>query len=126
MSSIDRLAGERHQTARSALAALGEQRRENVRLRVDCARSRHLATIYDSPDGLVYASMVGPHAHGDRDFVDVAHHAQRRGTEYSDMLEVGTDDADDAMPAWCECGPRTLSRAELVAAVAARKHRLRA
>lgn len=53
------------------------------------------------------------HAHGHRDRVDTPHHAGSH-EHWTLPLAVGAY-ADDAVPAWCECGVWTLSRAQLQA-----------
>jgi len=107
----------RHRRAAAALAAYGAHRSDHQRLAVRCRRGHHVAFVYDTPSGLVYWAITGPHAHGSRDFVDTPHHAAARGSEYVDLLQAEPVD-DDALPAWCDCGPHSLSRAELVAAIA--------
>lgn len=92
-------------------------------INVQCSRSHHVAAVFETPQGLVYRSVEGPHAHGSRDRQDVAHHGSHHGTEYVDLL-VG-DPHDDALPAWCECGPRTVSRAMLIDAVRQRQGTVR-
>lgn len=115
------VAGRRH-TAAAALRELGGGRSESLRLEVLCANSHRVAAVYDTPAGLVYSTTLGPHAHGSRDFVGTEQRHGYRGKEYTDLLHGGAL-VDDALPAWCGCGPRTLSRAELTAAVAGyRRH----
>ena len=48
----------------------------------------------------MFESLVGPHAHGDRDFVDTAHNWNLHGTRYVDLLDAGRF-ADDLVPARC-------------------------
>jgi hypothetical protein len=55
--------------------------------------------------------------------VDEPHHTASHGIEQIDLLERDAP-ADDALPASSECGPRVLSRAELLRALAEGKHRL--
>jgi hypothetical protein len=107
----------RRQVAADALAVFGKQRSEHQRLSVQCAHSHHLAAVYETEAGLVYHAIEGPHAHGSMDFVDTAHHGGPRGTEYVDLLSAGPM-ADDGLPAWCDCGPHTLSRSDLLKAAA--------
>jgi hypothetical protein len=108
---------DRRHTAYVALEELGGPRSESLRLEVLCAKSHRVAAVYDTPAGLVYTTTIGPHAHGSRDFVGTEQRHGCRGKEYTDLLRGGAL-VDDALPAWCGCGPRTLSRAELAAAVA--------
>jgi hypothetical protein len=104
---------DRQERAAQALAALGSHRSQKRRLNVQCPRSHHVAAVYETDEGLVYCAIEGPHAHGSKDRVDTAHHGGSRGTEYVDLL-VGDLLVDDALPAWCDCGPWTLSRAQLL------------
>ena len=46
------------------------------------------------------------------------HHGSHPSNEYADLLRAQAH-ADDALPAWCDCGPHTLSRAQLLRDVAA-------
>jgi hypothetical protein len=111
------------EAARAALESLGAHRADARRLSVRCSRSHHVASVYVTPAGLVYTSLVGPHAHGSRDRVDEPHHAASHGSEVVEPLE-GNPLADDALPASCECGPRVLSRADLLRALAQGRRRL--
>lgn len=113
----------RRRKASDALGALGTHRSDSRRLNVQCPRSHHVASVYDTEAGLVYSAVTASHAHGSRDFVDTAHHGGRRGTEYADLLDAGPM-VDDDLPAWCECGPRTLSRTELGEHIAAERRKL--
>ena len=111
------ISGRRQYLAETALASLGKQRSERQRLSVQCTHSHHLAAVYETKAGLVYHAVEGPHAHGRKDFVDTAHHGGPRGTEFVDLL-VGEVASSDALPAWCDCGPHSLSRSDLLAAAA--------
>ncbi|PVZ05833.1 hypothetical protein [Actinomycetospora cinnamomea] len=96
-----------------------------VRLRVQCARSHHVAEVHDVDGTLVYLSWPGPRGHGRRDRVDTAHKGDA-ARAWADVLETGPDALDDdELPARCECGPRTLSRRALLAAVRDHQRRLR-
>ncbi len=107
----------RQARARDALDALGDERDDRALVRVRCGRSHHVAAVFDTSAGPVFESLIGPHAHGgDRDFVDTAHHGDRKGTRFVDVLDAGRF-ADDLVPATCECGTHELSRAELQHAV---------
>jgi hypothetical protein len=107
----------RHDRATRALTELGGERAEHEVLSVQCAHSHHVAAVYRTPVGPVFRSMTGPHAHGRMDRPDVAHHGHEHGTEYVEMLD--SDQADDMLPAWCDCGTWSLSRADLLAEVRA-------
>jgi hypothetical protein len=70
-----------------------------------------VASVVATPDGIVVTGERTGHAHGHRDRVDTPHHA---GTRERWSLPLVADVlADDAVPAWCECGRWTLSRARL-------------
>lgn len=114
----------RRQIAADALATLGMHRGDHQRLSVQCSRSHHLAAVFETGAGLVYQAIEGPHAHGSRDRVDTAHHGGPRGTEYVDLL-VGDPMSDDGLPAWCDCGPHTLSRSALLEEAASGSHTVR-
>lgn len=116
---------ERRHAAQTALQALSAQRDEHLLCSVRCSRNHHVAAVYDTAAGPVYEALTGPHAHGRRDFIDAGHHGQHHGTPILDLLDAGTDPTvDDALPAWCECGPRILSRSELQDALAAHQRQL--
>jgi hypothetical protein len=104
---------DRRRIAADALAGLGAHRTDHQRLNVQCPRSHHLAAVYETQAGLVYHAIEGPHAHGSKDRLDTAHHGGPRGAEFVDLL-AGDAMSDDGLPAWCDCGPRTLSRAALL------------
>jgi len=101
----------RESRARAALSELGSGLRTHLVLHVDCASSHHLARVYATSIGPVYASVTRARSHGDRDFVDVGHHADRDPHPFVDLLDVSATEADDVLPAWCDCGARTFSRA---------------
>lgn len=110
---------DRRAAAHAALAALDGPRSAHRRLDVRCRRSHHVAAVYVADGVLVYSATVGTHGHGSRDRVDVGHGASKRGRGHTDLLDTGGDPMpDDGMPAACECGPRMLSRAALLASVA--------
>lgn len=110
---------DRRALAHDAVAAFGGQLGAHRRLDVRCRCSHHVAAVYDADGGLVYVATVGPRGHGSRDFVDTGHAAQARGRAHVDLLDTGGDPmSDDGLPASCECGPRMLSRAALLASVA--------
>jgi hypothetical protein len=108
----------RQTSAREAWSRLAHGGRDAVRLRIQCERNHHMATVYDTPDGLVVATTLRARSHGSRDRVDVPHGEQTL-SQWIDFLEVGDAPTDDAIPAWCDCGTRTLSRADLLAWISA-------
>lgn len=111
MSSITS-ADHRRRLATEALASLGRARPDHQRLSVQCPHGHHVAAIFETQVGLVVRTLTGPHSHGSKDRVDTPHHGAAHGQEYVDLLDPRST-VDDALPAWCDCGPRTLSRAEL-------------
>ncbi|MFQ6328637.1 hypothetical protein ACLMAL_21180 [Nocardia sp. CWNU-33] len=122
MSSLSDLSPtERQLVAGKAVDDLGSDRDDHILLQVRCGRSHHVATVFDTALGAVYESLVAPHAHGQRDFIDEAHHAGRHGTRYTDILR-GDRFSDDLVPANCECGMHELSRTELGHAIDAHRH----
>jgi hypothetical protein len=119
MNRISSSPAERRAAAQAAVAELGGHRSKHLRLDVRCRRSHHVAAVYEADGQLVYTAVVGPHGHGGRDFVGTGHGADRQGRRYSDLLDIGDSPFDDdELPASCECGPRTLSRAALSDAIA--------
>jgi hypothetical protein len=113
----------RRAAAQAALDALGPSPGAHAILAVRCARAHHVAVVYASPDGLVYAATdLQRHSHGDRDRFDSHHrepgHGHAGRQPWVDFLLSGADpDVDDVLPAGCECGRRTLSRAALAQAI---------
>lgn len=124
MATIPMSPTQRGAHARSAVEQLGGAARDQVRLQVHCAQSHHLARVIDTPEGLVYAATVHGHGHGSRDRVDVGHHGDRRPHPWYDLLDVSGMSADDGLPAWCDCGSRSLSRAAVLGWVRAGERRV--
>jgi hypothetical protein len=114
---------ERSRKAKEALDAIPHGGRDAVTLRVHCARSHHVATVYDTSAGLVYAAPVRARSHGSFDLPD-APHSGHESKVWLDLLGADPAMSDDALPAWCDCGQRTLSRAEVLSWVAAGEHRV--
>ncbi len=108
---------ERRERAERALATLGSHRSDHEVLLVECRQGHRVAAVYDTNVGPVYVSRIGPHAHGDMDFPDTGHRLERPGEEFVDALEAKWK--DDGLPAWCDCGNRTLSRNDLAKDIAA-------
>lgn len=116
MSSAPTTSSRRQRAAAEALAALAGPRGDHQVLSVQCRRSHHLAAVYDTAAGPVYVAVTGPHAHGSRDRVDTAHHGGKRGSEHVDLLRPAGS-GPESLPAWCDCGPRTLPCTDLLAAL---------
>lgn len=104
---------ERRRSAEQALEALGSDRPKREVLVLQCSRAHHLVSVFDTEVGDVYVARTGPHAHGRRDFIDTGHRGAPPGQEYADLL-WSPDPADDDVIAWCDCGPRVLSRRDVV------------
>lgn len=113
---------ERGLRAREAWARLPHGGHEGAALHVQCARSHHLATVFATPEGAVYRAVLRPRSHGQRDRVDEPHGAAVPAWVF-DFLDAGQG-ADDTLPAWCDCGPRVLSRADLTTWIAAHEGRV--
>ncbi len=107
----------RRSSAAAALSALGSHRSDVQELSLQCRRGHHVAAVYQTDAGPVFWSRIGPHSHGSRDFVDRGQHGARGGRDYVDLLRAPTSAGDD-LPAWCDCGGWTLSRAEVARLVA--------
>jgi hypothetical protein len=96
--------------ARTAWTALPHGGRDAVILQVQCAQGHHLAKVLATDIGPIVVTTVRAHSHGDRDLPD-APHSPGRAPFFVDLRDV--PGADDAIPAWCDCGHRVLSRAVL-------------
>ena len=115
---------ERSRRAGAALAALPHGGHAAIRLRVHCAVNHHVAKIYETDSGLVYESTIRRHSHGDRDLPDKPH-GDHEPTRWLDFLTVSDDPTtDDVLPAWCDCGPRSLSRQAIRSWVASGEQRV--
>ena len=114
----------RSRQAERAWADLPHGGHDAVALQVHCAHSHHVAWVYRTVHGLVFAAPVRAHSHGSRDRVDEPHGPQPVD-RWFDLLEAPDDAAaTDALPAWCDCGPRTLSRTAVRSWLAAGEHRV--
>jgi hypothetical protein len=111
-------AAHRRAAAEAVLTALDGPLSVHRKLDVRCRSSHHVAAVYEADGVLVYSTTVGCHGHGSRDREDAGHAGSTRGRGHTDMLDTSGDQlADDRIPASCECGPRMLSRAALLASV---------
>ena len=99
----------RERQARDAWMSLPHGGRDAVILQVHCSAGHHLAKVADAPVGRVVVTTVRSRSHGDRDRPD-SPHTPCRAHDSVDLLD-GVD--DDIIPAWCDCGHRVLSRADL-------------
>jgi hypothetical protein len=122
MAIQEKTAHERRTAAQAAWEALPHGGHDRVLVQVQCARSHHVAAVYDTDIGPVYVAPVRPRSHGSRDRVDELHNDQEV-THWFDLLVVD-DTEDDGLPAWCDCGPRTLSRAAIREWLAAHEARV--
>ena len=109
----------RRRVAHDAWAALPHRGRDAIRLQVQCARSHHVATVYDTAAGWVVVAPVRAHSHGSRDRIDQPH-GGHPVESWTDLIAPVDDPlVDDAVPAWCDCGQRALSRATMLEWMAA-------
>lgn len=115
---------EREKLARAALHALGDRRGEAAVLHVNCGHSHHLATVFDTREGAVYVATVHGRSHGHRDREDTPHKPHGEASYIDLLTPPGGPWADDALPAWCDCGQRSLSRAALAEWTAAGERRV--
>lgn len=99
---------DRQATARNLLAALGDDRPQHELLVIQCARSHHLAEVISTPGGAVFLSRTGPSSYGRMDRPNLGPHGSTSGLAFTDLLQDPM--AGDELPAWCDCGPRMLSR----------------
>ncbi len=109
--------------AREAFESLDDKRSSTV-LDIQCDRSHHVAKVYRTPVGLVYVSDRRARSHGRRDRVDTGHDAGRID-QWVDLLEhLSAVDAPDSLPAWCDCGQRSLSPEAVAKWVEQGEHRV--
>lgn len=95
-----------------------------MRLQIQCARSHHVAEVFDTDAGLVYVAPVRSHSHGSYDLPDQPH-GDQKPHQWMDLLRAGEGRAvDDALPAWCDCGHRALSRESVLRWIADGEHRV--
>lgn len=105
--------------AREAWAGLPHGGREALLMQVQCPHGHHLAKVYDTTMGLVVATRLRARSHGHRDLPDRPH-APASMPEFFDLLDEG----DGEIPAWCDCGHRTMARRELQAWLASGERRV--
>ena len=103
-------------------AAAAEQAR--TILMIGCARSHHLARVWDTGEGLVVETNLHRHSHGRRDLHSDAHGVDRE-SRWFDLLSPDDDTSPaDALPCGCACGDRTLSRSAVREWIAQRESRV--
>lgn len=109
--------------AAEALAALELPPRDARVLAVQCVNGHHVAAVYTTSQGPVVEAAQGRHSHGHRDRVDTPHRGTPESHGWIDFL--GADAvSDDDVPAWCDCGPWTLSRRAMSAWIDAGERRV--
>lgn len=82
--------------------------RDAIELRIECARSHHVARVVRTPAGLVFESVPSAPSHGDRDRHDHPHHGAEREA-WVDFVDV----AEGRLPTGCECGSQSVDADEV-------------
>lgn len=103
---------DRQRHAAEVLAAVDSPLHDARILAVQCANGHHVAGVYRTSEGPVLQVALSRHSHGRRDRIDTAHKGTQSARRWTDFMATGTL-ADDEVPAWCDCGPWTLSRSEM-------------
>jgi hypothetical protein len=115
---------DRSRVAEAAWSGLPHGGHDAVRLRVQCGHGHHVAAVYATESGFVYVAPVRAHSHGSSDLPDEPH-GDQEPHRWFDLLSDGEGTtADDALPAWCDCGHRTLSRAAVLLWLDSGEHRV--
>lgn len=122
MATAQSSSDERRRRAAEVLADMGRALRDAKVLSVQCANGHHVAAVYRTPDGEVVRAATGRRSHGNRDRIDTPHRSRSARTLWSDFLDAGP--VAGAVPAWCDCGAWTLSRADLTAWLGAGERRV--
>jgi hypothetical protein len=112
----------RRRRAAEVLAGMRPSLHDARVLSVQCANGHHVAAVYRTPDGEVVRAATGRRSHGHRDRIDTPHGGRPARDPWTDFLDAGP--LGDAVPAWCDCGAWTLSRADLAAWLAAGERRV--
>ena len=115
---------QRSQLAETAWSDLPHGGHDAVRLRVQCRRGHHVAALFATPAGLVYVAPIRGHSHGAHDLPDQPHRDQQPHRWFDFIAESDPATTDDALPAWCDCGHRALSRATVLRWLGAGEHRV--
>lgn len=103
---------DRRVVAQQALASVSHELSAARVLAVQCANGHHVAGVYRTEAGAVVQAATGRRSHGHRDRVDTPHGGAGHPQPWTDLLEAAPF-ADDTVPAWCDCGPWTLSREQM-------------
>jgi hypothetical protein len=112
----------RRRKAAEVLAGMGRSIHDAKVLSVQCASGHHVAAVFRTPDGEVIRAATGRRSHGNRDRVDTPHGSRPARVPWSDFLDAGPHAG--TVPAWCDCGAWTLSRADLIAWLDAGEYRV--
>lgn len=106
-------ATQRRDEAEAALRCIDSTRAQSQALNLRCHAAHHVAVVYRTDVGLVYAARTGPYRHDGRDEPGSEYDRGQPGPEYLDL--VGPDDtAGNILPAWCACGPLMVSRRDIM------------
>jgi len=124
MSESELTHAERSELAEAAWSALPHGGHDAVRLRVQCRRGHHVATVFTTTAGLVYVAPVRPRSHGAHDLPDQPRRDQQPHRWFDFITEGETSTADDTLPAWCDCGHRALSRTGVQEWLSSGEHRV--
>lgn len=112
MSTGTSQTSERQSRASEALSEVSASLSQVRALAVQCAHGHHVAGVYRTDSGLVVQAASGRRSHGHRDRVGTPHRGTTARPEWTDFLTPATH-VDDSVPAWCDCGPWTLSRSAM-------------
>ena len=114
----------RAEGARAAWSGLPHGGHGSAVLHVQCGSSPHVATVYETDSGLVYRARVRARSHGSGDRFDEPHGGHEAESWFDYLAVEGAGGTDDALPAWCDCGHRTLSRSAVIQWLQAGDHRV--
>jgi len=115
---------DRSGVAEAAWSSLPHGGHDAVRLRVQCGRGHHVAAVYATDVGFVYVAPVRARSHGSSDLPDEPRGDQEPRRWFDLLYEGERPTVDDALPAWCSCGHRTLSRAAVLQWLTSGEHRV--
>jgi len=101
---------DRERYAKKVLADMNGRLSDHVLLHVDCSHNHHVAVVYQSAEGLIYASTPTQSGRTGRGQTATVRRSKADHL-WVDFLDPGSGPTvDDALAAWCSCGPRSLSR----------------